>query len=244
MTDWKAKLRTELDRLSKEELIDKIITKRAETYSKTGKRNVSTSKTHERRCKKLLTEWSGVEFRRRRIEGRGDDVSVVEGVADIIPVRGQVKFAIESKKGEKFSLNGLFTNPHGAKFTEWWHQVNYDALLLTEKTADKKWPMLFFKPHPNWDWIALPTAVFNEGILSPKDPLSREQAIDVDCWFPHITFDAYHWLGPIAHNIASSNCKPVMKELQLLPCIMCRWHDFAANVSPEQMFVQEVSNGV
>lgn len=241
--NWMDKARRELSKFSQKELIEKIIAKRKETYSKTGKSNVATSKSHERRCKKLLTEWAGVEFRRRRIEGRGDDVRVIEGVADIIPVEGEVIFAIESKKGEKFSLNGLFTNPYGAKFTEWWHQVNYDAQLLAEKIQHHRWPMLFFKPHPNWDWIALPTRCFEMQILcpgshAPESDKTRWGVNPTECWFQHIRYDAYKWMGLVEHNVASSNTNKVMKAIPLEPCIMCRWQDFASQVDPKSIFVQ------
>lgn len=240
-SDWKAKAREDLDKLTKEELIEKIIAKRAETFSKTGKRNVATSKSHERRCKKLLTDWAGVEFRRRRVEGRGNDVAVVEGVADIIPVEGEILFAIESKKGEKFSLDGLFMNPHTAKFTEWWHQVNYDAKLLTDKLGEKRWPLLFFKPHPNWDWVAVPTACFSDQILHPMNIAPEDSLPTVgpgECWFQHIRYDSYRNLGPVEHNISTSTKNKVMVSLELEPCIMCRWKDFAANVDPSSIFVQ------
>lgn len=235
--DWTEKTRKELFLLSKEQLVEKIIKQRKETFSKVGKRNVATGKSHERRCKNLLTEWSGVEFRRRRIEGRGDDVSVVEGVADIIPVTGKIIFAIESKKGENFSIDGLFLNPHKAKFTEWWHQVNYDAQILTEKLGEKRWPLLFFKPHPNWDWVAVPTACFEQGILKPKS----DGLVVINngaCWFQHIRYDAYKWIGPVEHDVSASSRRPVMKALYLEPCIMCRWKDFANEVDHKTIFVQ------
>jgi hypothetical protein len=232
--NWAEKTRQELSLLTKEQLVEKIIKQRKETFSKVGKRNVATAKNHERRCKSLLTEWSGVEFRRRRIEGRGDDVAVVEGVADIIPVTGKVIFAIESKKGENFSLDGLFANPHKAKFTEWWHQVNYDAQILTDKIGEKRWPLLFFKPHPSRDWVAVPSACFELGILRPK---SGSENIG-GCWFQHIKYDAYKWIGAVEHNISASNKRPVIKALNLEPCIMCRWKDFASEVDHRTIFVQ------
>lgn len=244
--NWTDEARKELEKFTKEELIEKIIRKRKETYSKTGKRNVATSKSHERRCKKLLTEWAGVEFRRRRVEGRGDDVCVVEGVADIIPVEGEVIFAIESKKGENFSLNGLFENPHGSQFTKWWFQVNYDAQLLSKQSGQTRWPLLFFKPHPNWDWVAIPTRLFTDNILNPKDEtVDQWNFINGDkkfitCWWPHIAFDAYQWLGPVEHNIAASNRNKVMKAIELEPCVMCKWNDFANHVEPHSIFVEEL----
>lgn len=231
MDNWKDRARNDLKGLTSDQLIEKIIEQRAKTYSEVGKRNVATSKNHERRCKRLLHEWSGVEFRRRRIEGRGDDVSVVEGVADIIPVTGKVIFAIESKKGEKFSIDGLLSSPHTAKFTEWWHQVNYDAQILTDKMGDKRWPLLFFKPHPNWDWVAVPTACFEQNILKPKKDI-----IVTGCWFQHIRYDCYKFTGPIECKISDSKNK-LKVALELEPCILCRWKDFAAEIDPRTIFV-------
>ncbi len=55
--------------------------------SKIGKSNVRRSKGHERQVAHYLTDWSGQEFRRRRVEGR--DVTVIEreSTADVIPVK-------------------------------------------------------------------------------------------------------------------------------------------------------------
>jgi len=210
-------------------------------FSKIGKSNVATGKCHERRIAKLLTDWSGRPFRRRRVEGRGDDVKVVEGVADVIPVEGDILFAIEAKKGKDFSIDGLMLNPIGARFTEWWHQSSYDALLLSEKTHIIRYPMLFFKPHPNWDWIAVPFMVFQQSILTPKEEYAEEYAEcrkHSEVWFPHIHFDAYAWTGPITHNISQSSKNKVMKALPLLPVVMARWRDFEKFVNPDSIFIQ------
>lgn len=212
-------------------------------FSRVGKSNVRTAKCHERRIAKLLTEWSNRPFRRRRVEGRGDDIKVVEGVADVIPVEGDIIFAIEAKKGKDFSLDGLMLNPAGARFTEWWHQASYDAQLLTEKTGITRYPMLFFKPHPNWDWIAVPFTVFQQNILTPCMSCQDEYTVrrkSSEVWFPHIHFDAYSWVGPIEHNISRSKNKnnKVMKALELQPVVMARWRDFERFVDPDSMFVQ------
>jgi hypothetical protein len=212
-------------------------------HSKIGKSNVRSAKVHERRIAKLLSEWSGRKFRRRRVEGRGDDVKVVEGVADVIPVEGDIIFAVEAKKGKDFSIDGLMSNPAGARFTEWWHQASYDAELLTKKTNVQRYPMLFFKPHPNWDWVAVPFQVFQQNILRSKDIEPAEYEIRRKCsevWFPHVHFDAYCWMGPISHNTSRSKQKDkkVMVSLQLSPVVFCRWRDFAAFVDPESIFIQ------
>lgn len=233
--EWIDKARVELSALSKEDLVEKIIQKRKETYSAVGKRNVSTAKSHERRCKTLLTEWSGVEFRRRRVEGRGDDVSVVEGVADVIPVNREIIFAIECKKGEKFSLDHLMSSPSKALFTEWWHQANYDAFLLTERSKIQRYPFLFFKPHTNWDWVVVPTKCFDDKILLPKDESIRN--LYLGCWFPHLRFETYSKIGEVEHNISTSKKNPVMHPMVLHNCIICRWKDFADQVDPSCIFL-------
>ena len=38
-----------------------------EEMSRIGRSNVRRSKSHERRVAHLLTEWAGVDFRRRRV---------------------------------------------------------------------------------------------------------------------------------------------------------------------------------
>lgn len=210
-------------------------------FSKTGKSNVRSAKVHERRIAKLLSDWSGKKFRRRRVEGRGDDIKVVEGVADVIPVEGDIIFAIEAKKGKNFSLDGLMLNPQKALFTEWWHQASYDAELLTKKTDTQRYPMLFFKPHPNWDWVVVPFQAFQQNILKPQNLDAEEFAARRKCsevWFPHIHFDAYCWLGPISHNTSRSKNNKVMVPLQLEPAVFCRWRDFETFVDPESIFIQ------
>ena len=215
-----------------------------EKFSRIGRSNVHTAKCHERRVAKLLTDWSGRAFRRRRVEGRGDDVKVIEGVADVIPVEDDIIFAIEAKKGKDFSLDGLLLNPSGARFTEWWFQASYDALLLTNKTNIKRYPMLFFKPHPNWDWVVVPFEVFQQNILTPHEVCTTEynhRRKSSEIWFPHIHFDAYVWMGPIAHNVSQSKTNKVMKELLLSAAVMMRWHDFERFVNPDSIFIPRIT---
>lgn len=204
-------------------------------FSKVGKSNVSTSKAHERRVKNLLTSWTGHEFRRRRVEGRGDDVAVVEGVADIIPVNAEVIFAIEAKKEKDFSMDGLLANPRdNHKFTKWWHQTCYDADILTKKSGVKRYPFLIFKPRPSWDWVAVDQAVFDDGILKPAVGVSAQNTV----WFPHLAFDAFSYVGKVTKNVSRSKKNPVMVSLELAPCYMFRWKDFEANVDPNSIFIQ------
>jgi hypothetical protein len=207
-----------------------MITK--EKFSKICKSNVATAKAYERRVKKLLTEWSGHEFRRRRVEGRGNDISVVEGVADVIPVDGKIIFAIEVKKEKGFSFDSLLANPHNNKFTKWWFQVCYDAKILTDRSGDKKWPLLFFKPHPNFDWIAIAREPFLRGVLR-----SSKKIVGRRIWFPHLVFDEFKYCGQIKMNVSRSKNEKLVNMI-LEPCIICRWTDFAANISPKSIFIE------
>jgi hypothetical protein len=202
-------------------------------FSKVGKSNVRTAKAHERRVAKLLKEWSGKEFRRRRVEGRGDDVKVVEGVADVIPVEGDILFAIEAKKGQGFSLDALMADPVKARFTDWWHQATYDAKIWSEKIGSDRYPMLFFKPDPQWDWVAIPQTVLRF-LRAKGDNLKARLSL----WFPHLAFNGYVGCGLITKNVSRSKKNPVMVPLRLEDVFLCRWRDFASNVDPESIFVQ------
>ena len=149
-------------------------------------------------------------------------------------------------------------SPKTAKFTQWWHQASYDAKLLGDKLGKARYPMLFFKPHPNWDWVAVPFSLFQNSILRPRYRISHDTSLTSidngdntvfvdeirkrsEVWFTHIHFDAYTWLGPIEHNVSHTKSKKnrVMVALELPPVIMCRWVDFAANIDPRSIFSDE-----
>ncbi len=204
-----------------------------ERASKIGKSNVSTSKSHERRLARLLTEWSGVEFRRRRVEGRDSTVVERESTADVIPVTGRIWFSIEAKKGKGFSLDAMLNNPGGCLFTEWWHQTCYDAEILTGVLKQEYLPLLFFKPQPAFDWLAVDQTAFKQQKLKPRDGSDR-----ADIWFTHLAYDPYAAFGPITMDTSHSKKHPVMVSLQLKPVYLVRWRDFAANILPTSMFAQ------
>jgi hypothetical protein len=131
-------------------------------------------------------------------------------------------------------------NPTGAKFTQWYHQVSFDAQLLTDKTKTPRYPMLFFKPNANCDWITVPFLVFQQNILTPCESYQAEYITrrkHSEIWFPHIYFDTYSWIGPVEQNISRSKNK-IMKALPLLPVILARWRDFEKFVNPNSIFIQ------
>lgn len=203
-----------------------------EEMSRIGKSNVRRSKTHERKVAHLLQNFTGVEFRRRRVEGRDTTVVERESTADVIPVKGNILFSIEAKCGEPTSWDGLLSNPHNNQFTKWWHQTTFDARILTEVLKREIYPLLFFKPHPNFDWIAIDQKVFKDGLLRDKDNKSY-----LAPWFTHLTFDSYENLGFIRHDVSHSKKNKVMVELELPNLYFIRWKDFESNVLPSSIFV-------
>lgn len=210
--------------------------------SKIGKSNVRRSKSHERRIAKLMTDWTGVEFRRRRVEGR--DVTVVEreSTADVIPVRGDIIFSIEAKCGVCTSLDGLLKDIKSNLFTKWWHQCVYDATILTDVLHRKIYPMLFFKPAPAFDWVAIDQDAFASGCLKPNKSLmplyESSKLAGVMPWFNVLSLSAYKTAGEIEHDVSHSKSHAVMKSLNLPALYLMRFKDLAANVDPQSIFVQ------
>jgi hypothetical protein len=198
---------------------------------KVGKSNVRKGKTLERRVAKLFTEWTGEEFRRRRVEGR--DVTIIErdSTADVIPVNRESIFSIEVKSGSGFSFDALLANPESAKLTSWWHQSAYDAELMTELHKKKFHPILFFKPNSNWDWIMFPKEVIDKKILTPTTGKPNGKI-----WFQAILYEGYDLVGEISKNVSQSKKNPVMKALKLPAAYICRWSDFKDNINSASIF--------
>lgn len=219
--------------------------------SRVGKSNVRRSKGHERTVAGYLTDWSGQEFRRRRVEGR--DVTVIEreSTADVIPVKGDVHCSIEAKCGEVQTFAALMDNPAGTKFTEWWHQACYDVSLVSKVFNRPFYPMMFFRPYLNQNWIAISHQLFWKGILSPRKELPAfaewhktfTEGGQYKIWFPHFLFDAYDRLGEISFNVVRTKKKANYRyvPLKLDAMVICRWKDFAANVDPQSFFLNPIT---
>ncbi len=201
-------------------------------FSKVGRSNVRKSKTHERRVAKLLTEFTGTEFRRRRVEGRDATTIERESTSDVIAVRGIPKFCIEAKSGRGFSLDALLANPSGSLFTEWWHQASYDAKLLTEhfssSTKYSFYPMVFFKPQSNTDWIAIPFDV------CALEAIVKKEGKELPC----LTYSGYKSANPIGINVVRTKNKDNYKivPLELPNVVFCRWKDFIETIEPSSLF--------
>jgi len=159
---------------------------------------------------------------------------------DVIPIDRFCHFNIECKKGENFSLDAMLSNVKGCQFAKWYHQSSFDAKLCSEQHKLKFLPLLFFKPVPNWDWVAVDTAALE--FLKPLGERSIIAAATCPrghLWFPHFVYDQYDRCGEISHNVVHTRKakNKIMVSLKLGPCFICRWRDFAANVDPESFLM-------
>lgn len=210
-------------------------------FSKIGKSNVSRSKNQERQIAKLLSDWTGEQFRRRRATGRDHATVAVEMCADVIPVDKPFLFSVEAKTGKGFRFESMLSVPRTCLFTEWWHQTCYDAELISKSLSKTLYPMLFFRPNPQATWVAFST----RALVKLKPSCNVDASVDFGglCWWPHLRFDVYSWLGPISCDISHGRSKPGVKRaanmvgLLLDPVIICAWKDFAANVDPASALV-------
>lgn len=217
------------------------VKKTKEEISKICSSSVKTSKVHERRVANLLTEWSGVPFRRRRIQGREGALRMAELAADVIPTAGDFDMSVECKKGKDFSLEALMANQKTSKFSKWWLQCCYDAQLVSQDQGRTVYPFMFFKPEPAFDWVAFSANM----ALRPKDGLvlrpQVEEAVrrgDRVWWFPHLLFDEFAYCGPVEGDISHSAKHPKMVSIDLDPVVICRWREFERSVDPKSTFTR------
>lgn len=199
--------------------------------SKIGKSNVRRGKTLERRVAKLLSEWTGSDFRRRRVEGRDSITIERDSTADVISVSRPSILSIEVKNASGFSIDALLANPSSNKLTIWWHQAAYDASLMTDLLGVKIFPFLFFKPIRSWDWVMFPTSLIDDKIFRPVDDKSYSSI-----WFAALRYDHYGNIPPVEANVSQSKNNPVMVPLNLPPAYLCRWDCFQKNVDPNCIF--------
>lgn len=126
----------------------------AKSRSQIGRSSVRSGKRLENRYANMWSEWTGKEFRRRRIEGRGKSVTSLEGVADVICTTANCKFAIESKKEKTFSFTATPWSDKSS-FWSWWTQASTDAMIRTMSSDHLYFPLVQFKPTPNHDYVAI-----------------------------------------------------------------------------------------
>ncbi len=191
--------------------------------SRIGKSNVRRSKTHERRVAALLTEWSGKEFRRRKVEGHDRSVIARESTADVIAVEHDFQFSVEAKCGVGFSLDALLATPKTCKATVWWGQACYDARLVSEVLGITIYPMIFCKPQLNTDWVGFSKKAFD--IIKLRDS------------FEYIEYEGYSKIGVMDVKIAYGR-KEKDIHMELDDIIYTRWKNFAKCVEPDNLFLK------
>ncbi len=197
-------------------------------FSKIGRRSKNKGNYGERRIAKLLTDFTGKNF--RRTPGSGgfgkQGLVVAEHVftGDVISDDKDFQFCIESKNRPNcFSLAHLATLPEKAEFTEWWYHTLEDAKSVN------RFPALFFKIGGSStatvgnDFVAL-TKEGMEHLQYPEDA----QKLVFDVYSKEITFK-------------SSKLKDFVTAKLPTPYIIS-WRLIAKHVNPSRMF--EVPDGV
>lgn len=125
-------------------------------WSAIGRRSKRKGKTYERKIAGLLSEFTGVNFRKTPGSGGFNKQGVVikqeSFCGDVICDRADFKFCVEAKNRDTFNFHSLLVNPNTSAFSEWWHQCLEDA-----KSVDLL-PIMFFKPELGEDFVALTSA--------------------------------------------------------------------------------------
>lgn len=149
--------------------------------AKIARANVRKGKRHELRVSHLMKDWTGRDFRRRKVEGHDDKTISVDSTSDVIPIDGEIIVTIECKSGKGFSMPAMLTNIENNLFTKWWIQCSIDAHLLTKVKGYTIYSMLFLKPNVNVDWVALDHRLIDDELLKP---------IENELWLPSFKYDA------------------------------------------------------
>jgi hypothetical protein len=186
-------------------------------FSAVGKRSKRRGNTYERRCAKLLTEFTGVGFRRVPTSGafnkQGTTVIREElFYGDCVCDREDFLFCIEAKNQKAFNFQTILKNPATACFTAWWYQCCRDATLA------RKTPMLFFKPDNQADFVAVPEKWYDLG------------------WYtgPHFKIDCYR--APLTIKLKKED--PVTVGLPT-PYVI-NWKDLIENVDSGVLFGKDI----
>lgn len=194
-------------------------------HSKVGKRSIRKGKTYERRCAKLLTEFTKTNFRKTPGSGgfnKQGGVSVREELfcGDLICDKKDFLFCIEAKNRDEFSFTALLKSPETAAFTKWWYQCVSDA-----KRADLK-PLMFFKPNIRDDFIVM---TLSEWQLR----FSRDK--NINC--PFISVMCYGNGKPLTFSVKERWSKETEEITTTLPqAVMIDWKQFVTHHDPKLMF--------
>lgn len=188
-----------------------------------GSRNNTNAKNFERRIAELWSKWTGVDFRRRKIEGHDRKTVINDGTADVICVDQSMicRFCIECKKRKDFSFTATpFADT--AQFWDWFTQVACDTQLRSHHDPQNRvyLPIVHFKPTPNHDFVAFYTADIVPLLVEPIIP-------------------GYHIIPSFTKNITRKliiDETPVTFEVNPNGVQLSTWADFKRCVDPKLVF--------
>jgi hypothetical protein len=185
-----------------------------------GKKSKAKGKRYERHIAKILTDFTGVNF--RKIPGSGGfnktgGVVVADHAfsGDVICDDPGFLYSIEAKNRKNYTLTSLIKSPPTAPFTEGWYQCLEDAKRTSRK------PIMFFKPNHNDDWLCFRESDFLELGLDKAN---------------HFVFNVYR--GRILRiRIRKKGSKERVEVNTTLPDpFVVDWNEFKKHISPESLF--------
>jgi hypothetical protein len=186
-----------------------------------GVRNSNNGKNMENKCAKMWTAWTGVNFRRRKIEGHDTNTVSVDGTGDVICADSSksCKFTIESKNRKDFSFT---TTPFSIKspFWSWFAQSACDARIKQYYTKLEYFPFLHFKPGSIGNFIALYKRDFES--LNPQKGLV---GYEIHCDFADDII-----------RTAKLSDGPVDFKIQTCGILISTWDNFIDVVDPLSVF--------
>lgn len=192
-------------------------------HSKIGRKSKRKGKTYERRCAKILTEYTNTNFRKTPGSGgfnKQGGVTIREELfcGDLICDSPNFRYCIEAKNREEFSFTALLKSPATAAFTKWWYQCVEDAKMVGLE------PLMFFKPNNRDDFIVMTLEEWYDKYNDPNCP-----SFQIRCYYRPLTFTISE-RGP-------GNKKTKKTITKTLPnCVMVDWKQFIAHHDPKLMF--------
>lgn len=196
--------------------------------SKIGRRSKAKGKAGERRTAKLLSEFTGRNFRKTPGSGgfnKQGGVQVAGYVfgGDVICDDIDFIFCVENKNRSKdFSFPQIAAVPENSQFAEWWYQATDDAKSLG------RLPILFFKAAE-----ASTKTVAAEHVAVNKDGLDQLSYPDEA---PKIIFDIFKSsINLKIRQRFSKDVKEIVAQLDN-PVYVINWRNIQKYVMPNNFF--------
>lgn len=184
-----------------------------------GAKSKQKGNRYERRCVKLLSEFTSVAFRRIPSSGAfnkfgGTKVAEYAFSGDVICDNKDFLFSVEAKSQKKFSFNAVLKSPDSAVFTEWWKQCVEDAQTVS------RLPLLMFKPDVSDDFVAITERGMEVLGIPPHTPhfSLKVYGCDVSC-------------RSCAEGEDVCNCNDKLPTPKIF-----KWKTFISIVTPQNMF--------